>query len=47
VVCAALAACSKPVEKTEDIRPVRAVVLASSDIDVNAEFAGEVRARIE
>lgn len=47
VVCAALAACSKPVEKTEDIRPVRVVVLASSDIDVNAEFAGEVRARIE
>lgn len=47
VVCAALAACSKPVEKTEDIRPVRAVVLASSDIDVNAEFAGEVTARIE
>ena len=47
VVCAALAACSKPVDKTEDIRPVRAVVLASSDIDVNAEFAGEVRARIE
>lgn len=47
VVCAALAACSKPVEKTEDIRPVRTVVLASSDIDVNAEFAGEVRARIE
>jgi membrane fusion protein, multidrug efflux system len=47
VVCAALAACSKPVEKTEDIRPVRAVVLASSDIDVHAEFAGEVRARFE
>ena len=47
VVCAALAACSKPVEKTEDIRPVRAMVLASSDIDVNAEFAGEVRARVE
>jgi len=47
VVCAALAACSKPVDKTEDIRPVRVVVLASSDIDVHAEFAGEVRARFE
>ena len=42
-----LAACSKPAEKSEDIRPVRAMVLASSDIDVNAEFSGEVRARVE
>jgi RND family efflux transporter MFP subunit len=42
-----LAACSKPAEKTEDIRPVRAMVLASSDIGVNAEFSGEVRARVE
>lgn len=47
VACAALAACSKPVEKTEDIRPVRVMVLAGSDVDVNAEFAGEVRARVE
>ncbi|KQQ32411.1 RND transporter MFP subunit [Duganella sp. Leaf126] len=46
VVCALLGACSKPVEKTEDIRPVRVMVLAGSDVDVNAEFAGEVRARI-
>jgi RND family efflux transporter MFP subunit len=42
-----LAACSKPAEKTEDIRPVRAIKLASSDVDVNAEFSGEVRARVE
>jgi len=42
-----LAACSKEVPKTEDIRPVRAMVLQSSDIDVNAEFSGEVRARVE
>ncbi len=42
-----LSACSKPAEKTEDVRPVRAIVLASSDIDVNAEFSGEVRARVE
>jgi len=47
VACAALSACSKPVEKTEDIRPVRVMVLAGSDVDVNAEFAGEVRARVE
>jgi RND family efflux transporter MFP subunit len=42
-----LAGCSKPAEKTEDIRPVRAIVLQSSDVDVNAEFSGEVRARVE
>ncbi|MBB3119992.1 efflux RND transporter periplasmic adaptor subunit [Pseudoduganella violacea] len=42
-----LAACSKPAEKTEDIRPVRAIVLQSSDVDVNAEFSGEVRPRVE
>jgi len=42
-----LAACSKEAPKTEDIRPVRAIVLQSSDIDVNAEFSGEVRSRVE
>jgi RND family efflux transporter MFP subunit len=42
-----LSACSKPAEKTEDVRPVRAIVLAGSDIDVNAEFSGEVRPRVE
>ncbi|TWI46668.1 RND family efflux transporter MFP subunit [Pseudoduganella flava] len=42
-----LAACSKPAEKTEDIRPVRAIVLQASDVDVNAEFSGEVRPRYE
>jgi RND family efflux transporter MFP subunit len=47
LAAAALAGCSKPVEKTEDIRPVRAIVLAGSDIDVNAEFSGEVRPRVE
>ncbi|MDM5181140.1 efflux RND transporter periplasmic adaptor subunit [Massilia sp. DJPM01] len=47
VMAALLAACSKPVEKTEDIRPVRALVLTSSSVGVNAEFAGEVRARVE
>jgi RND family efflux transporter MFP subunit len=47
LAAAALAGCAKPVEKTEDIRPVRAIVLAGSDIDVNAEFSGEVRPRVE
>ncbi len=42
-----LSACSKPAEKVEEIRPVRAMVLASSDIDVNSEFSGEVRPRVE
>jgi len=42
-----LAACSKPAQKTEEIRPVRAMVLQSTDIDVNAEFSGEVRSRVE
>lgn len=42
-----LAGCSKPVEKAEDIRPVRAIRLAADKVDVVAEFAGDVRARIE
>jgi hypothetical protein len=37
-----LAACSKPVPKVEDVRPVRAIVLSSSNVDVSAELAGEV-----
>ncbi|OBV37832.1 efflux RND transporter periplasmic adaptor subunit [Janthinobacterium psychrotolerans] len=41
-----LAACSKPAPKAEDVRPVRAIVLASSNVDVNAEFSGEVVARV-
>jgi len=44
---ALLGACSKQAEKTEDIRPVRAMSLVSSDVDVNAEFSGEVKARVE
>ena len=42
-----LGACSKEEPKQEDVRPVRAIVVGSSDIDVNAEFAGEVRPRVE
>lgn len=39
--------CSRPVEKVEDIRPVRAVTLSAEHSDVVAEFSGDVRARIE
>ena len=42
-----LTGCSKPVEKTEEIRPVRAVRLAADNLDIVAEFPGDVRARIE
>ena len=43
----ALAGCSKPVEKTEEIRPVRAVKLTADNVDTVAQFPGEVRARVE
>src|SRR5580700_7442943 len=43
----ALSASSKPVEKAEEIRPVRAITLISSNVDVSDEFPGEVRARVE
>lgn len=42
-----LAACSKTVEKTEDIRPVRAIRAIANNSDISAEFSGEVRPRIE
>jgi multidrug efflux system membrane fusion protein len=42
-----LAACSKNVEKTEDIRPVRAIKVAADNVDISAEFSGDVRPRIE
>lgn len=42
-----LGGCSRPVEKAEEIRPVRAVKLAPDNVDVAAEFPGEVRARVE
>jgi len=42
-----LSACSKPAEKTEDIRPVRAIKLAAGNVDVATEYSGEVRARVE
>lgn len=42
-----LAACSKNVEKTENIRPVRAIKVVADNADIVAEFSGEVRPRIE
>jgi RND family efflux transporter MFP subunit len=42
-----LAGCSKPVEKVEEIRPVRAMTLAAGKIDTVAEFSGDVQARFE
>ncbi|MGK5079946.1 efflux RND transporter periplasmic adaptor subunit [Janthinobacterium sp. HLX7-2] len=46
VVATTLAACSKPAPKVEDVRPVRAIVLSSSNVDVRAELAGEVVPRV-
>lgn len=42
-----LGGCSKPVEKTEDVRPVRVMKLESGNVDTVAEFSGDVRARYE
>lgn len=48
LLCALLlAACSKPAEKTEDIRPVRTMVLTANSVDISAEYAGDVRPRVE
>ncbi|MFZ6747470.1 efflux RND transporter periplasmic adaptor subunit [Undibacterium sp. Ren11W] len=42
-----LTACSKQIEKAEDIRPVRAIKVAADNAEIAAEFSGEVRPRIE
>src|SRR3569623_716616 len=42
-----LAACSKPAEKTEDIRPVRVMRLAADKAEMASEVSGEVRPRGE
>ena len=44
---ALLAACSHAPEKAEEVRPVRVMTVTSSDVDLDAEFPGEVRARVE
>ena len=43
----ALAGCSKPVEKVEEVRPVRAIKMTAASTDTVAEFSGEIRARYE
>lgn len=42
-----LGACSKPVEKVEEVRPVRAIVLSAGGTQTIEEFPGEIRARVE
>jgi membrane fusion protein, multidrug efflux system len=42
-----IGACSKPAPDTEDIRPVRTITLSPRSTTAAAEFAGEVRPRIE
>lgn len=42
-----LSACGKEEKKVDDIRPVRAIVVAASSVAVDAEFSGEVRSRVE
>jgi membrane fusion protein, multidrug efflux system len=43
----ALGACSKPVERVEEVRPVRALRVSAGGIDSATEFSGEVRPRYE
>ena len=43
----ALVACSKPAEKTEDIRPVRVITAALEGAELQTEFSGEIRAKVE
>jgi membrane fusion protein, multidrug efflux system len=43
----ALSSCSKQAEKTEDIRPVRAIQLNAAQQQVVAEYSGNVQARVE
>src|SRR5712692_2900692 len=42
-----VAACSKPVEKVEELRPVRVQQLRADKSEVIAEIPGDVRARVE
>ncbi|MEN9868877.1 MAG: hypothetical protein RL748_4467 [Pseudomonadota bacterium] len=47
VTALSLMACHKPVEKKEDVRPVRVMVVSSGGVEHSAEFSGEVKPRIE
>jgi len=44
---ALLSACSKPAPADEPIRAVKVMTVGASDVGTGAEFAGEVRARVE
>lgn len=44
---ALLTACSHAPEKADEVRPVRVMTLASSNLDLEQEFPGEVRSRVE
>jgi len=46
-LAASLAACSKAPEKTQDIRPVRAITLSAAQQQVVAEYSGSVQARVQ
>lgn len=46
-LCLLLAACSEKPPKTEDIRPVRAIVVAPAGVRQAVELAGEVQPRYE
>ena len=46
-LAAILAGCAKEAPKTQEIRPVRAVTIASADGTASSEFSGEVRSRVE
>lgn len=47
VLVTAISGCSKPVPKTEEVRPVRVIRLDAQRADAVAEFSGDVRARVE
>ena len=44
---ALLTACSKPAEKTEDIRPVRVMLANLEGSNISSEYSGEIRSRVE
>lgn len=47
LICVLLAACSRPVERAEEIRPVRAMVVAADNSKSLIELAGEIQPRYE
>src|SRR4051812_12631714 len=42
-----LIGCTKKLEKSQDIRPVRALTLGAEQIAIASEYSGEVKARVE